>query len=273
MEIYIPSYNRPDIISTHKLLGDLPYKIVVDDEIQKGYYLMNKTILPENIIVMGGKKHGIVSVRSFVGSLAKNGEWYVMLDDIATRITWNPSREDFLDTKNNKRLKKDFENNCSPKDLLSVFEEMIKFAEGENIYLCGFSTTPNFFFRGKHYSFVSNVKGVAEIIRKTDIDWDENCYTMEEYDFTAKHLKAHGKVLVNNFVHFHKVHYQKGGIGTYEERLPLKIKHSKYIMEKYPGLFYQPNKKTAYKEGELMIKLHTLKGIENWRKELSPSTI
>ena len=267
MEIYIPSYNRPDKISTHLLLGDLPYKIVLDNEEQKSYYLMNKTIPPENIIV--GNVHGVVGVRSFIRSLAKDGEWFVMLDDIARKITWCPSIAETLPVKTDKSLKKEFAHICSPQELMGVFENMTKIADEKCIYLCGFSTTPNFFFCANHYTYYSNVKGVAEIVKKSHIDWDENCYTMEEYDFMAAHLLYFGKVLVNNFVHFHKEHYQTGGIGTYQERLPLKIKHSKYIMEKYPGLFYQPDKKTAVKEGELMIKLHTAKGIERWRSDMA----
>jgi len=90
---------------------------------------------------------------------------------------------------------------------------------------------------------------------------------MDDYAYTAENLKHIGKVLINNYLYPKCNHYEKGGIGTYPERVHKKILDCKYLMNKYPKLFRYFKKNNCHPEAEIVIRLHTEKQIEKWRKE------
>ena len=91
---------------------------------------------------------------------------------------------------------------------------------------------------------------------------------MEDYGYTAEILQRYGRVLINNFISPVAGHYEKGGIGTYPERVEQKVKDCEFLMNKYPGLFRYPKKKTVYNKGELVIRFTNEKQVQLWRQQM-----
>lgn len=268
MKIFILSKGRADSISTHKLFDDYDYKIVLHNEDEKTAYLKNDSISPEKLIVSGAP-FGVAHQRQWIqDNLVEKGEWYVSLDDNIRAFQAVPLphyAKESIPVQIDPKSKELFETPCSAKTFLEICGNMAAIGEIERAYNIGFGTTPNFFFRGRKLRYVGYVISKACVRKNVGTPFELEAQSMEDYAYTAETLLRYGKVLINNYVFPVAGHYEKGGIGTYAERLPHKIKDSAYLMKKYPGLFRNPKKKTADSQGELMIRFTTLAQVEQWR--------
>lgn len=108
------------------------------------------------------------------------------------------------------------------------------------------------------------------LLRKTLLHWDqsENHPEMEEYALCAAMHLEYGRVLINNYAHPVAGHYEAGGLGQYDRRLPGKIAACQNIMARWPGFCRNNGKKSGVKEGELALRLRTLVQVERWRQEM-----
>lgn len=273
MKIIILSKGRPETISTHLLFKDYDYKIVLHNEEEKAEYIKNPTISPEKIVVSNAP-FGVANQRQWIQeNLVEPGEWYISLDDniksfqIVNKEFYDEPSLDVQtdDTELRKKLKDAFEETATTERFLEVCEELADLGEKERAYNIGFGTTPNFFFRGKKYRWVGYVISKACVRKNLETPFELEAQSMEDYAYTAETLLRYGKVLINNYVFPVAGHYEKGGIGTYAERLPLKIKHAAILMGKYPGLFRYNNKKGTDPKGELIIRFTSLDQVEKWR--------
>lgn len=266
MKIFIPSKGRPMEISTHLLFKD--YIIVLHNETEKEEYLKNPTIDPSKVVV-SNVAYGVSLQRQWIlDNLIEKDEWYVSLDDNIKYFTCVPEPEystDSLPVQKDKSTKDLFETKIEKQALLDLFEKLKEKGEKERCYNIGFGTTPNFFFRGNHFRYVGYVISKACIRKNVGISFDLNVKAMDDYSYTADVLLEHGKVLIDNYVFAVAGHYEKGGIGTYKDRLPLKIADGEYLMRKFPGLFRYNNKKTGEEKAELSIRFTSLKQVEQWR--------
>lgn len=271
MKIFICSYNRPGRISVHKLLDadGIDYRIILHDEEQKAAYLKNPSIKPEKLIV-ANKPPGMTRIRRWVlDTLVEPGEWYLMLDDNITEfqvVKDSHYGQELLPAKESPAFYKDiFENPVPAKRFMECVEEMRVKAEEIGAYHCGFASNANFFFRERKWRTVGYVIGKATMTRKSDINYEPGVEAMDDYLFTAQNLLRFGRVLINNFVLPVKKHYDVGGIGTYEMRLPAKIADGQYLMARFPGLFRYVKKAGKPLEAELALRFTSEKQVEKWR--------
>ena len=150
---------------------------------------------------------------------------------------------------------------------MEIVEETIKHAEKIGAKYCGFSVVDNYYFRAKKWREVGFVCSKVALIKKSGINYDQKLLAMDDYAFTAENLKKFGKVLINNFVFPHGIHYQKGGIGNYKEREVNKIADSKYLIKKYPGLFRYKTKVNRHPKAEIQMVFTNLIQVERWKKK------
>jgi len=268
MKIIILSKGRADTISTHKLFEGYDYTIVLHSEKEREEYLKNPTVSPEKIVVSNAPL-GVANQRQWIqDNLVPYGEWYISLDDnirgfqIVSKSHYD---EEELPVQEDSSLKAVFDEPGSTERFLEVCQELAELGEKNRAYNIGFGTTPNFFFRGKKYRYVGYVISKACVRKNLGIPFELKAQSMEDYAYTAETLLRYGKVLINNYVFPIAGHYEKGGIGTYAERLPAKIRDSVVLMEKYPGLFRYNQKKGTDPKGELIIRFNSLEQVEKWR--------
>ena len=107
--------------------------------------------------------------------------------------------------------------------------------------------------------------GKASFIKHSKLRIDSEMMAMDDYDFTASNLLTFGSVLINGFIKPIAGHYESGGIGSYEKRLPAKRLDCIRLMHNYPKLFRYKKKKNADPKAELQIVPTSVKALNAWR--------
>jgi hypothetical protein len=272
MKIFIPSKGRAETIRTHKYLerGNIPYKIVLHYEADKREYLKNPSVKEENIIV-SNQPYGVANQRRWIRDQLEMGEKYLLLDDNIDTITGlpEPDYSTPIDVTTKPHL---FKNELTPEEFMERVKEMFSTMEKTGAKFGGLAVVDNYYFRERKYRHVGYVISKVALIEKSEATYDYNLEAMEDYGFTAENLLIYGRVLINNFMFPVAGHYEKGGIGTYPERLPRKIKDCEYLMQKYPKLFRYKVKKGCHPKAELQVRFTSIKQLEEWRKSFTQSS-
>lgn len=203
-----------------------------------------------------------------IENLVKGGEWFLTLDDNIDRFT-GVRRESYeqaeLPVERGDFDRSIYNHNLTATEFLARLELDRKHCEATGIHYAGMAVVDNYYFRSVKYRYVGYVISKAAMIHNVGVPYDPNVTAMDDYAFTAEHLKRFGKVLINNYLFPVAGHYEPGGIGTYQERQPAKIKDSEYLMRKYPGLFRYKSKKGCHPKAELQVRFTTLSQVESWR--------
>jgi hypothetical protein len=271
LKVLIPSYKRGGTIKTHLIFQDYPElfepHIIIHNHDQE--YFDNPNIKCQ--IHISNAPSGVVNQRNWVlENLIEDGEWFVMADDNIDEFTVVEKDyyyEETLDVKDksNTFWNKVFAKRLEGKEMYDYFTEDIQIAKDNKAYLIGFATTPNPFFRERKYRYVGYVLSKAILMCKTDFRWDTNVLAMDDYQLSAEHTYRYGKVVINNYIKPMAKHYQAGGIGTYEARLPKKIRDCKYLKARYPGFFRYKEKSGKHPLAELQITMTSEAQVEKWR--------
>jgi len=277
LKIIIPSKNRSQTICTHRYLEDLDYTIVVHNETDRKEYLRNKELDPKKVVV-SGVPYGISKQRQWIqDNLVKPGEWYLMLKDNMSSVVgyprdfWDRDTIDYdaMDQEESRRVQKLGKTAVNLEMFTAAIHFVIAEAERIGAYNCGFATVDNPFFWRRRFRKVGYVLGDIWLIKKTEVNFDQNVLAMDDYAFTAEHLYKFGKVLIFNYIFSVSPHYQPGGIGTYQDRLKRKREDCRYLMAKYPGLFAYYGKAGCDKLAELKVRFNNSQQVERWRQALA----
>lgn len=273
--IYIPSYNRATTIKTPAYLdaSNVPYKVLLHSEQCKADYLAAGLVREKDIIVTG-EPFGITNQRNWIiNNLAEKGEWYISMDDNISGfkrfdnfIYFGPYNE--VDVESPGITQRNFNCPVDAEELMSIYDDDINHAETIGSEYVGFATVDNYYFNSKRYKQVGYVISKAVAVKYTGLLYDKNLEAMEDFGFCAEQLLKNGKVLINSWVMPIAGHYEKGGIGTYQERTPRKIIDCKYLMQKYPDLFRYKVKKDCHPEAELQIRFNNIKQVKEWQQKM-----
>lgn len=274
MQVFIPSKNRADTISTHNVFPK--GFILVHDDIQRKAYI-SKGIDPERVIVTKTKpdEFGLTRQREWaVKNLVRDGEWFVFADDNILRLSWLPlpyykSSEVTPESVSPKNPKELWGTEC-PWDTFRdvVAKDTITYAERVGARMCGFAVVDNFFFRSKKFRSIGYVIGKLMLMKKDRLTFDHTI-TMEDFRNTADHLLRFGAVAINNFAFPVAKHYQKGGMGSYKERVPFRQKDVKRLMFLYEGLLRVKNRDGFEPNTDLQVTIHNANALAEWRKKTS----
>ena len=272
--IYIPSYNRAKTIKTTKYLDEssLDYIVLLHTEKCKDEYL-SAGIVKEDKIIVTNSESGITNQRNWLmDNLAVKNEWFITLDDniegfkrVVDKYYYKRKK---LDVESRKITQSDYNQHIKAKEFVDLVKLDIEIAKQINANYGGFATVDNYFFNSKKYKSVGYVISKAAYIKYTGLGYDKNIQAMDDYGFTAENLLQYGSVLINSWIKPINKHYEVGGIGTYEQRLPKKIQDAKYLISKYPELFRYKKKKNCHPKAELQIRFNNNINVGNWRRKL-----
>lgn len=270
--IYIPSYNRAETIKTTVWLDEsnIPYKVLLHTEDCKKAYLKAGVVKEENIIVTNAER-GITNQRNYIiNNLAKKGEWYISFDDNIRTFNRVVDEHYFtkkkIDVESAEINQKTFSKEMSAKEYIDLLLEDIKIAEQIKAEYIGYATVDNYFFNSKKYKTVGYVISKAVAIKYNGLTYDKNLEAMEDFGYCAEQLIKNNCVLINAWQKPQAGHYEKGGIGTYEERVDRKIIDCEYLMRKYNNFFRYKTKKGCHPKAELQIRFNNPKQIIEWKK-------
>lgn len=270
--IYIPSYGRAKSIKTTKWLDkcNIPYKVLLHTENCAKDYIKHGNVKESDIIITNQPK-GVTNQRNWiVNNLAVKGEWYISLDDNIShmkRVIDKHYNKKSLNVESPDITQKDFNQPMKASEWLKRLKEDIAMAEKINAEYIGYATVDNYFFNSKKYKPVGYVISKAVAIKYQGLKYDEKLEAMEDFGYCASQLIKNNCVLINCWIKPVAGHYEDGGIGTYEQRVPRKIIDCKYLMEKYPEFFRYKPKKGCHPKAELQIRFHSPKQIIEWKKK------
>jgi len=277
--IYIPSFNRSKTIKTPAFLdkSGVSYKVLLHSEECKAEYLAEGRVREEDIIVTGAD-FGITNQRRWItDNLAVHGEWYVSMDDNVRGFTTTSDEiyggEEKIDTSAPQYTRSDFNHELTAAGYLEKLEVDIQLSETLGSEYIGYSTIDNYYFRRKKYRHIGYIISKVCAIKYSGIEYDPNLEAMEDFGYCAEQLVTNGRVLINSWIFPLSGHYQKGGIGTYEARVPRKILDCSYLMEKFPELFRYKTKKDCHPQAELQFRFTSLKQMEKWMTKYRPKTL
>jgi len=269
MKVIIPSYQRPDALTTPylKVFNNFDKYILVHNKQELSEYKKHNPSL--NIICtdidtnLGG---GLPRQRKWaIDNLVNDNEWIVFADDNIKEIhgiindTW---------------LKDEiFEPNLNDWGNLNVqqFAERIEFlcnyANEVNAYHIGFLPAHNYYFarkKIKHYGFCMGKMTMWK--KDKNFKWN-NLYisAMEDFNHTALHLINYGIVIIHDYLYPHAYHYQKGGIGSKKDRKPIRVNSIKLLTTLYPDLIKKKFRKDGYPDARIVYM--SKKNFINWRNK------
>jgi hypothetical protein len=273
MKVIIPTKNRADIITTHLIFGGFDYYVLVHDEEQFEAYASRRDIPEERLCITNvpGDTFGLTRQREWAcENLVEEGEWFVFADDNVKHYTVVP--EPFYSRLNlpvdtSPSFKKVYDRKADVKRFFEACADTIEHAEAVGAHLCGFATVDNFYFRGKKFRDVGYVIGKSMLWHNVPYDFDHTV-SMEDFKHTCENLLRYGAVTINNYIFPVAGHYQKGGMGTYDERVPQRLKDCQAMMEMYPGLVRYKERKDFVPKTDLALRFHSTEQVEKWRKEM-----
>lgn len=274
--IVIPTKNRHETISTHRYFKDFDYWVLVHEARQYFLYKEHaeKTGLNMDRVIITDTKadqFGLTRQREWACNniLGKN-EWFLFADDniqdiLAVDEQHYSSPE--LPVDKEPAYRAVYNTHCEPlRFLTEIFDNCVATADAYGVHHLGFATVDNFFFRGKKWKEYAYIIGKMMVWRNSGELKFDHSITMEDFELTAQSILKFGYALVNNYVYPVAKHYQAGGMGTMEQRLPDRSRDVEILMKKYPGLLRNKNK--ADNNPDLAIRYHEKKHIEEWRRQI-----
>jgi hypothetical protein len=284
VKVIIPTKNRPDLISTHRVpaFANADVHILVHTASQMTAYLDaakqrgdDPYGFAKKLVITNTEPDtfGLTRQREWAcKNLVPNGEWFVFADDNIVDLQ-GPDQmhrtSSSLPVQEAKHWRDVFAHSINPDEWRYVFASDTREAERINARLVGFATTGNHFFRGKKWRPVGYVIGKMMLWRNDPYRWDHTI-SMEDFRHTAEHLLRHGAVLIDNFVWPKCEHYQHGGMGTYVERIPQRTQDVGRLMQVYPGIFRVKNRKGFAPNTDLAIRFNSVKQVQQWRDAMRP---
>jgi hypothetical protein len=214
-------------------------------------------------------------------NLTDINEWYIWLDDNVGHFTWLPypwynyDRIDFdidwSDSDGKELMKKHcmdwrqlYEEICPIEQIIKNWEELINKCEENNTVAGGFAIETNYFFRKIKWQYFGYCRTQNAVIKNTGLPWDYwEGGMIEDMARSLDVIARFGCVCINRFMKPMKNFWEKGGIGSLEERMPNLISGNKKLIEMFPGLVQF----VKNREYQLMLKLKTQKSVNKWRKE------
>lgn len=261
--IFVCSKGKPNasrIMKWFKEYKFTKYVFIISPEDSEKQY---KEFVGPNVIKAPKFVNSLYKKKEWITRTANEGEWVFIVDDNINQVTG---------TTKERPIKEDYDNPLSPQHVLAIVNEDIKLAEKIGAVHGGYASNSNHFFRVKHYREVGFVWGKMCYFKNCRMVWDHSQQQMEDYVHTATCLKFSGRVLINNFLYADATRNEGiGGSLSYEKRVPAKKKATKYLVEKFNGLF-KVNDRPGLVEGtEVRMRFTSIKQIDLWRMKFKNS--
>lgn len=274
MKVIIPSRNRSETISTHKLLPEAI--ILVDDEQQRQDYLKNPTINPASLTVVNNTQS--VNGKAFalnwaMDNLLEAGEWVIFADDnIREFQAVHPDYYDneVQDFKSGTGWHKIYTHPCTADEIIHIALKMKIEAQERGLKFAGCCQVRNYFFRSRKWRDIGICLNKFSVQQDWGYRYPLNRPETKAEDFllTAVNLLEFGGVLINNYVYTDRGFDEPGGHGTLPERWAAMSAGYEALEQFYPGLWKRtvpPNFPADGPYYNIDIAIHSRSSLERWR--------
>lgn len=223
-------------------------------------------IPPANVTDLVAKRNWICD------ELVEEGEWFIGMDDNVMGLTAVADEcysANFLPTTDEpapdgyESWRKVYNGQVSPAKWMAKFRSDMKMADSMGAPLVGVATLENPFFRERKYSNYRFVK-TKIFAMKNHKDLRFKYLTCHDSYLTMLAIAKYGKVLVNSYLHHKSKMYEKGGLGTREEREKKGlIRDLNKIIKEFPGLCRIGRGKNS----ALALSMMSEASVTKWRRE------
>jgi hypothetical protein len=277
VNVFIPSKNRAKTIRTHKVFPDAI--VVVHSKQEATAYRAAQPGIRVEVSGVKADAFGLTRQREWISkNLAKPDEWFVFADDnirwiLGTLDPWYQLDTIPVDAHSHQaariwdprmRTKAAI---CSGERFMTVVvPDTVDYCQRVGAHLAGFSLTDNPLFRRVKFTSCGYVIGKLMIWHNTGEIQFDHTISMEDFYHTAMHLVKYGVCAVNRYIFPVASHYQAGGMGTYEERVPVRQRDTKELLRRFPGLFRVKNREGFAPNTDLQLCV-TESTLPAWRAQ------
>jgi hypothetical protein len=233
MKIFLMYYDRFENATTSKILKE-EHNVLCHNNKNKF-----KCIGEYGNLIETNQPKGIQNNFNYGLSLLKQDEWGIFMSD------------DLIGAKkleNNKFV------NSSTDYVLNELKSILPKCDTMGVKLVGLNSTGNPFYAKNKYSKFGLVDGRCFAIKKTEFVYHKNINTIPDYYATAYHINKYGGNLILNYCFLDFKRYEKGGLGTINERINDKIKDIKLMQSIFPDNVSIKDKINEPKGSHIIIK-------------------
>ena len=213
MKIFLMYYDRFKNATTSKLVSK-EHIVLCHDNKDKFTCIGDPGKLIES-----KQTKGIQNNFNYGLSLLEDDEWGVFMSD---------------DLIGAKRLKDNKFIDCDVEYSLNELISILPKCDKMGVNLVGLNSTGNPFYAKKKYSKFGLVDGRCFAIKKTKFTFHEKINTIPDYYATAYHLNKYGGNLILNYTFLDFKRYEKGGLGSANDRIKDKLKDVSLMKNLFP---------------------------------------
>jgi len=260
VKVFVFTYDRFDSITTSAMLEKegIEHTVLCHTEEQKKSFVEGGLVKEERLQATGETK-GLANNRNYALDMLEEGEWALFLVDDLKTITELRNYDRAIsplpiNTENQQVYKKRFDTPITMKRFLERARGLTAVCEKNGSWLGGWCGIDNPIYRNNHYKVNVLADGRALVVRKSELRFDTNVQTMDDYCFAAVNLTARRHVIVDQWLVPDCARYSAGGYGSKEQRMDQKIEECAYMVKTYPyWVAYKP--KVGWPEGShVMIR-------------------
>lgn len=233
MKIFLMYYDRYTNATTSKMLK-IPH-IVLCHNNKDSFTCIGE----QGQLIETNEPKGIQNNFNYGLGLMAMGEWAVFMSDdlVGAKKIHNAK---FVD--------------CTIEETLNELLSIIPKADAMGVKLIGLNSTGNPFYAKNKYSKYGLVDGRCFAIKKTDFKFHETINTIPDYYASAYHLNKYGGNLILNYTFLDFKRYEKGGLGSEQDRIHDKIKDVNLLLRLFPKNVQLKDKPNQPKNTHIIIK-------------------
>lgn len=213
MKIFLMYYDRYQNATTSKMLNH-PHNVLCHNNKH-----LFTCIGESGTLIETGQPKGIQNNFNYGLDLLEPGEWGIfMSDDVVCGKILRNTKFEKIDIN----------------DVVQMFIDLINKADGTGVKLIGMNSTGNALYAKNKYSKYGLVDGRCFAIKKTEFRWHPQINTIPDYYATLYHMDKYGGNLIANHFFLDFKRYEKGGLGSVQDRINDKIKDVNILLRLYP---------------------------------------
>ena len=262
MRTFVFAYDRFESMTTSRLLGDagVDHVVLCHGGEDRDRFLEAGTIGDTGEIVATHEPRGLARQRNVALEMLEDGEWALFLVDDLHRFseldTYDSEPDEILpiDIDNVSSWNARFKNWTDVRRLRDRAIEGSRYCDLVGSHLIGWASSGNPLFRRRKWARNVHADGRAWAVKKSDLRFDVNVETIDDYYWTAANIERFGTVIVNQWILPEARRYTAGGYGSMDDRMEQKIRDCSYLVDRFPGLVHYRAKKNWPEGSHVVIR-------------------
>jgi len=203
-------------------------------------------------------------------------EWSLWLDDNVQELTGIPykfSSREKIDLKDGNDWRSLFDLRINKQEFFQYVFETIGHADKHRTIFAAFANENNFYFRQRKWQYYGYCRTQCGLYKNDGSTWFPFKTMMLEDGYKSIDVVArYGRVVINRYMKAVKPQFERGGIGSFLERLPHLMDNCSRLAGMYPGLVETTGDGSQYGDPKasgfnIKFTLRSPKTVDEWRRK------